>query len=345
MSLIDLQAEAARLGFGLFGITRPIQPAHWKEYTAWLKAGRHATMTYLSSERGIQMRAQPEQILENCRSVIVLGLPYHPDIPGLPQENKHLTGRIASYAWGEDYHQVILALLGEMATRITQQFPNSNYRIYTDTGPILERDLAQIAGLGWIGKNTCLIAPGVGSFFFLAEIFTTLDLPATSPFTEDRCGTCQRCIQACPTNCILPDRTLDARRCISYLTIENKGAILTELRPHMSNWIFGCDICQMVCPWNQRFAHADYIPAFSPRPGIAQPDLLEEILLTPLEFNRKFNNSPVLRARRSGYLRNVAVALGNSGDRRAIPILQTALAKETDSMIHEHIQWALDQLR
>jgi epoxyqueuosine reductase len=344
MDLSILQAEARQLGFSLFGITRPVKPQHWDVYSAWVEAGRHASMTYLASENAIRMRAHPEMILENCRSVIVVGMEYGPPAVAQSVESCSLTGRVSSYAYGEDYHQVLKSHLHELATRIAQPISDTSVRLFCDTGAILERELAQNAGLGWIGKNTCLIAPGRGSFFFLGEIFTTLDLPTTPPFLKDRCGSCQRCIQACPTGCILSDRTLDARKCISYLTIENKGVIPLNLRPLMSNWIFGCDICQLVCPWNQRFTRPAILSDFSPHPGFEHPNLLEEILLTSQEFNQKFNNSPIRRTRRVGYLRNVSVALGNLEDRRALPHLKIAMERENNPILREHIQWAMDRL-
>jgi len=217
------------------------------------------------------------------------------------------------------------------------------HRWYTDTGPLLERELAQRAGLGWIGKNTCLINPGVGSYFLLAEILLGIELEPDLPFTPDRCGTCRRCLDACPTGCILPDRTLDARRCISYLTIENKGAIPPDLRPQMGNWVFGCDACQTVCPWN-KFAQAEFDQAFAAGPGLPFPDLVAELDLTPQAFNRKFRQSPIRRAKRRGYQRNVTVALGNSGNPAAIPTLEKALESD-EPLVREHAAWALGRIR
>jgi epoxyqueuosine reductase len=198
--------------------------------------------------------------------------------------------------------------------------------------------------LGWIGKNTCLIHPRGGSFFLLAEILLDVELEPDPPFTTDHCGSCTRCLDACPTGCILPDRTLDARRCISYLTIELKGAIPVYLRSSLGNWVFGCDICQQVCPWNQRFAAPAGAVAFAPRPGVPQPELIAEMALTAEEFNRKFKGSPVRRAKRGGYLRNVAVALGNAGDAAAVPALAEACQHDPEPLVRGHAAWALGSL-
>jgi epoxyqueuosine reductase len=209
---------------------------------------------------------------------------------------------------------------------------------------VLERDLAQRAGMGWIGKNTCLINPQAGSYFLLGEVLLGIALELDAPFEADRCGNCRRCLEACPTGCILPDRTLDARRCISYLTIELKGSLPVELRPAIRNWIFGCDVCQEVCPWNQRFASLHGEAAFFPRQGLPAPDLVEELSLTPQAFNDKFAGSPVKRAKRRGYLRNVAVALGNSADPASIPALARALVQDGEPLVRAHAAWAMGQI-
>ena len=240
-------------------------------------------------------------------------MPYsNPQSAPLSNEPDTPRGRVAAYAWGDDYHLVIPKKLQALVTFIEEQLgqPIPN-RYYTDTGPLLERDLAQRAGLGWIGKNTCLIAPQQGSYFFLAEILLGLELPPDPPFTLDHCGNCTRCIESCPTGCILPNRTMDARRCISYLTIENKNEIPPELRPLLQNWVFGCDICQMACPWNNRFAPLAGYPAFAPRPGIPNPVLAEDMALSAGEFNQKFKDSPVKRAKHRGYLRNILSVIDN----------------------------------
>lgn len=326
-----LKDHARQLGFTLAGITTPDAPAHWDVYAAWVGAGRQAGMSYLADERALQRRADPKLILPECQSILVLGIPYF-NPQAFPTPEGH--GRVAAYAWGDDYHEVLpprlQALVAFLEAQVGQPVAN---RWYTDTGPVLERELAARAGLGWVGKNSCLIAPGQGSYFLLAEIFLGLALPPDPPFAADHCGTCTRCISACPTQCILPNRTLDAGRCISYLTIENKGAIPLEVRPRLGDWVFGCDICQQVCPWNQRFATARGDPAFSPPAEGPHPKLEEALSLTAQAFNRKFKKSPIRRAKRRGYLRNVVVAMSNLG-------LRTTLAQLKDhdeALVRDHI--------
>jgi len=335
-----IKQQARWLGFLLAGVTTPETPPHFSTFECWLDAGQHGEMRYLADERARARRADPRLILPKCKSILVLAAPYAALKPSETSEGLGPTGRVAAYAWGDDYHNVFLPRLGELVAFIEAQVghPVSN-RYYTDTGPILERDLAQRAGLGWIGKNTCLINPKHGSYFLLAEILLGIELEPDPPFVPDHCGTCTRCIEACPTECILPDRTIDARRCISYLTIELKGDIPTELRPLLGYWIFGCDVCQIVCPWN-RFASLQGDASFSPRPDLPAPNLIRELELTPEAFNRKFKDSPLKRAKRRGYLRSVAVALGNSGDEKTIPALENA-REDIEPMIREHAAWAL----
>jgi epoxyqueuosine reductase len=295
-------------------------------------------MNYLAEERSRLRRSDPKQILPECRSILVLAIPYNPPSPA---EDGRLN--IASYAQGDDYHDIIPPRLQSIVefieTQVGHPIPN---RYYTDTGPILERDLAQRAGLGWIGKNTCLINPKAGSYFLLAEILLGIELEPDNPITTDHCGTCTRCITACPTACILPNRTLDARRCISYLTIELKDDIPPELRPLMKDWIFGCDICQQVCPWNRFSQTAD--PALETK--IPLPVLSSDLLLTPVEFNQRFKKSPIKRTKRRGYLRNMAVAIGNNGNEKDLPILEEAMhAAREEPMVCEHVQWALEKIK
>lgn len=293
-------------------------------------------MDYLASERSRSRRANPSLILPECKSILVLAMPYTKAEVEKQKEDFH----IAAYALGDDYHEVIPPKLQEIVQFIEDQLghPIPN-RYYTDTGPILERELAQRAGLGWIGKNSMLINPQAGSTFLLAEILLGIEIEPDQPFSIDHCGSCTRCIDACPTQCILPNRTINSNHCISYLTIENKGDIPEDLREQVGNWVFGCDICQQVCPWN-RFSHpAD--PAL--KPSIPLPVLTSDLTLTSSEFNQRFKRSPIKRAKRRGYLRNLAVAIGNTWDKKNIPILEQALNDE-EPLVQEHTKWAKEKI-
>jgi epoxyqueuosine reductase len=341
-----IHSESERLGFLLCGVTPVAPPPHFGTYQGWVEAGLHAEMAYLAAERALERRAHPGLILPEAAVLLVVALPYFnpraaPDGP--PGE---ALGRVAAYAWGDDYHDVIPPRLAELLARLEQHLGRTLHaRSYTDTGPILERDFAQQAGLGWSGKNTCLISPQHGSYFLLGETLLDVAVDPDPPFRTDQCGTCRRCIEACPTGCIRPDRTIDSAHCISYLTIENKGAIPADLRPKLGEWVFGCDICQMVCPWNLRFARADGDQALAPRPGLPRPVLRQELRLTPQEFNRKFRRSPIQRAKRRGYLRNVAVALGNQPDPAAISDLVESLRTEPEPLVRAHVAWALGRMQ
>ena len=333
----SIKDKARQLGFSLAGVTTPEPPPHYSTFENWLSQGHHGTMAYLDTDRSRLRRADPKQILPECKSILVLATPYNP-----PQSSTLSEVKIAAYAQGDDYHNVLPARMKELVQFIEEQVggPIKN-RWYTDTGPILERDLAQRAGIGWIGKNTCLINPKQGSYFLLSEILLDLELDPDSPFETDHCGTCTRCIEACPTDCILPDRTLDARRCISYLTIELKDDIPVELRDKMGDWVFGCDICQMVCPWN-RFAPEGDSAFVDKEPPHS---LTDELTLTLQTFNQRFKRTPIQRAKRRGYLRNVAVALGNVGDMHALPVLQQNALNDKEPMISEHAKWAIEKIK
>jgi epoxyqueuosine reductase len=332
-----VKQKARQLGFILAGVTSSDPPAHYPIFTEWLEKGHHATMDYLASERSRLRRADPKQILPECKSILILALPY----ANSESKVQNSEFRIASYALGADYHDVIPPRLKQLVEFIEEQVghPVPN-RCYTDTGPILERELAQRAGLGWIGKNSMLINPRAGSTFLLAEILLGVELEPDPPFPTDHCGSCTRCLDACPTQCILPNRTLDSNRCISYLTIENKGGIPEDLRPHMQNWIFGCDICQQVCPWNRFSAKPD--PALLPT--IPLPILRAGLLISPVEFNQHFKRTPIQRARRRGYLRNLAVATGNTANKDNLPALEQA-AQDEEPLVREHARWAIKQIQ
>lgn len=341
-----IKEEARRLGFVLAGVTVPDPPEHVRVLEAWLAEGRHGTMSYMSDERSRHSRADPRRLMPECKSIIALATPYsNPGsraLGGFPEAGK-ARGMVAAYAWGEDYHDVLTERMRELVgfiERLAGQ-PIAS-RCFTDSAPILERDLAQRAGLGWIGKNTCLINPRLGSYVLLSEILIDLDLNPDPSFGTDHCGSCTRCIDACPTDCILPDRTIDARACISYLTIELRGSIPAELRPKVGSWIFGCDICQMVCPWN-RFSSPKGDEDFGGPNDPVMPVLQEEIARSQEELRQRFRRSPMRRAKPDGYLRNLAVAAGNSGDRQLLPALRAAAAQE-DPILKEHSEWAIRQI-
>lgn len=336
-----LKNKANELGFSLAGATSPDPPPHLDVYERWLKAGRNGEMGYLATERAIERRQDPLLILPECKSILVLGIPY--DNPTSQREATPGQGRVAAYAWGADYHEILKprlnALVAFLESLVGQEVPN---RWYTDSGPILERELAQRAGLGWIGKNTMLINPQRGSYFLLAEILLGIELDYDAPIITDHCGSCRRCIEACPTSCILEDRTIDASRCISYLTIELKGPIPADLRPQMGDWIFGCDVCQIACPWNERFAAQQGAPVFSGGRNLVKLD--EEISLEPRSFNSRFKSTPVKRAKRPGYLRNVAISSGNASDPNSVDALAATLNAESEPMVRGHAAWALGQI-
>jgi epoxyqueuosine reductase len=341
-----IKEYAHSMGFSLAGITTCDSLPHGDVFNVWLDSGRHGKMAYLETQRSRECRPNPARLLPECRSVLVLGMRYPKPTPidAKPGSEIGFHGKIAAYAWGEDYHHTLPGKLQQLVRFIELQVGHAlTSRWYTDTGPLLERELAQRAGLGWIGKNTCLINPSRGSYFLLSEVLLGLELEPDAPFIYDRCGTCQRCITACPTGCIQPDRTIHASRCISYLTIELKEAIPAELRSLMNGWVFGCDVCQQVCPWNH-FATPEASQAYaSPReePAI---QLLSEFTLSVSEFNRKYHHSPIMRAKRRGYMRNIAVALGNSHNPAVVPVLAHALLGEAEPLVRAHGAWALGQI-
>ena len=335
-----IRARAHQIGFDLVGITGPDAPPHFDIYQRWIQAGRHAGMAYLARERALQRRADPRLILPACRSIIVTGTLYDPPYPDEVGE-----ARVAAYARGDDYHHVIAGRMQALVEEIEAALGHPiKHRIYTDTGPLLERELAMRAGLGWIGKNTCLIHPQRGSYLLLAEMLTDLELPADPPFASDRCGTCSRCIEACPTGCILPDRTLDAGRCISYLTIEEKGAAPEPLRHQLQDWLFGCDICQEVCPWNQRFARPVGDPAFEPRALLESPRLEAFLRLEPGSWRDSLRGSPLERPRRRGLVRNAALVAGNTARADLLSILERILLEDPEPILREQAAWSIARI-
>lgn len=341
-----VEGLAREAGLDLVGVV-PTQPARtFDRYKEWLAAGYHGEMAYMARPDAVEKRRDPARILPEARTVVAVGLNYH-TVP-LPPELRDDPSRgiVASYAWGPDYHDVMLPRLHGLAEAIARETGRPvPYRAYVDTGPVLERDVAARAGLGFVGKNTNLIQPGLGSWFFLGELLLGIELePLQEPGpAAGTCGRCTRCLDACPTGALVAPYTLDARRCISYLTIELKGSIPRELRPLMGNRIFGCDICQEVCPWNRRFDRPTREAAFRPDPEVVAPRLLDLLALDDEGFRRRFAGSPVRRARRRGLLRNAAVAAGNWGDPSAVPTL-TALLGDPEALIRGHAAWALGRI-
>jgi len=343
-NLVDF---ARMLGFDSCRVAACSPPAHADEFGDWLKEGAHGEMEYMA--RGDDKRRDPQKILPDAKSVIVLGLNYfqgdsEPEWPLTAAETAATTeeiarGKVARYAWGDDYHDVIAAKLNKIDIFL-REF-GGQQKCYVDTGPILERDHAAAAGIGWHGKSTMLIDEKLGTWFFLAEILTTLELPADEP-ARDRCGTCERCITACPTGAITAPHKLDARRCISYLTIELKSSIPLELRPLIGDRIFGCDDCLDACPWN-RFAEVSHESAFAARASTAAFSLRDYLALNDAEFRNLFRKSPIKRIKRRGFLRNVCVALGNVGTNEDLPALREA-ALDSEPLIAEHAAWAIEQV-
>ncbi len=332
-----IKDKAAQLGFSLVGLTSADPPDHLDFFQNWLRSGYNASMDWIGSKRSIERRSDPRKILPECQTILVLGCPYP-----APKGNVK-GGNIAAYALNLDYHDLLEKRLQELMESIEgwvgEAVPN---RWYVDTGPILEKELAMRAGLGWIGKNTTLINKAMGSYFFLAEILLGLDLITDPPITESYCGTCTRCLDTCPTGALLEPYTLDASRCISYLTIEHREQISGELRSRMGDWIFGCDICQIVCPWNKPGqASLSILEALQPREELTNIDLIEEIGLSQEEFSARFKGSPVKRTKRRGYLRNVAIALGNKGENDALPALKNAL-NDPEPLVRDTVRWAVE---
>lgn len=354
--------RAAAIGFDAAGIG-PARPASGEAFRRWLEDGRAAGMAWMAKD--IERRVQPA-----ARTAIVCGLSYFVENPPPEIWNDPSRGRIARYAWGRDYHDVMRPMLDELAEFVrTETGWVTGVRTNVDTGPVLERDLAAHAGLGFVGKNTNVIHSDFGSYLFLGEVLLDANVDFQSSIANcqleigNRCGDCSRCLAHCPTVALGEPHVLDARKCISYLTIENKGAIPKELRPKLGNWIFGCDECQQACPWNGRLvggtsrsraAESEGLvsPAHGRKsplqmrfdPDLCAPKLTDLMALDEAGFRERFAGTPVLRAKRIGLLRNAAVALGNARDSSSLEVLEKA-ARDSDPLIREHSEWALGQIK
>lgn len=331
----ELKSRAANAGFVLTGVCPATDAAGYPRLQEWLASGYAGQMHYLANRAAAYQH--PRHVLAAVRTVLMLALPYRTEEPQPCPEG---TGRISRYAWGSgDYHDVIHEKLHDLADWLRGQHPGAECRGVVDSAPLLEREFAVLAGLGWIGKNTLLLNKPAGSYFFLAALLTNLDLEIDQPFATDHCGTCRACLEACPTNAFPQPYVLDATRCISYLTIELRDAIPAELRPGLGDWLFGCDVCQDVCPWNNR-VHTSNEVAFQPRADENPVDLLALFNLDDAAFRARFRHSPLWRSKRRGILRNAAIVLGNQRTAAAIPSLIAAL-NDAEPLVRGAAAWAL----
>ena len=335
----QIKRLARVVGFDLAGIAPAVTPTGYHSFLDWLNQGYAGEMSYL--ERRKEAYEHPRYVMSSVRSVLMLTLNYQ---TVTPPEVTGTEARVSRYAWGTtDYHKVIRKKLKQLSRLIREQYPDCETRGVVDTAPLLERDFAQLAGLGWIGKNTLLLNKREGSWFFLAGLLLSDELEYDEPQQTSHCGTCTRCLEACPTDAFVEAGTLDARKCISYLTIELRDQpIPAELRPGMQDWMFGCDVCQDVCPWNRK-APISGEPAFQPVETFTPVDACELLTLDEAAFQERFQRTPMSRARRAGLLRNAAIVLGNRGDERAVPALLGVLNDE-EPLIRGAAAWALGRL-
>ncbi len=347
-----LENKIQSLGFDFYGIAGVELSSHMDFYRDWLDKGAHGEMHYLARQDSVTRRSDLRETLPSIQTALVVAQNYFQDdsIDHLDDQSRAVFAR---YARGEDYHDVIGKKLKTLHRWLNDFVGNEvEARLYVDTGPILERELAQMAGIGWFGKNTMLINPRTGSFFFLGVLLMDLDISPDQSFSKDHCGSCKDCLDSCPTGALLGRDSngapvMDARKCISYLTIEHKGSIPCELRPKLGNRVYGCDICQDVCPWNKKFSTSTSESAFKTGEELDGPDLLdlgqELVKMDEADFQTKYRKSPINRTKRKGLLRNVCVAMGNWGSSECIPVLQRAL-DDPESVVREHAAWALEQI-
>jgi len=334
-----IRERARALGFERTGFAAiaPLEAA--EHYRAWIAAGMHGGMDWLAQAEPIARRAEPARILPGVQSVIAVALCHDP--AGDPARDARV-GRIARYAAGDDYHALMKEKLGALAGFVEAELPGARALWYSDTGAILERGWAERAGLGWIGKHSGLLSEEIGSWFLLGELLVDRALEPDPPVERERCGTCTRCLDVCPTGAIVAPYRVDARLCISYLTIEHRGVIPRELRPAIGDWIFGCDLCQEVCPWN-RFAPPARDARLAARP-LADWTLAGFLTLDDAAFATLFAGSPIRRTGRDGFLRNVCIALGNRGGSEDVPALGRSLLRDPDWLVRAHAAWALGEI-
>jgi epoxyqueuosine reductase len=336
---LALKAEAMRLGFDRVGVAPAVAPPGYDRYLDWLGSGNAAGMDYL--DRHKEARSRPDYVLEGVRSVVMASVVYGQRTaePELPHQ-----GKVARYARGRDYHRVLWDRLGALLNWLQGRCPEVRGRAVVDTAPLLERDFARLAGLGWIGKNTMLIDRRLGSFTFLGALLVDVDLVPDTPFTADHCGTCTRCLEACPTDAFAGPYELDARRCISYWTIEHRGPIAVEYADRLDGWVFGCDVCQDVCPWNRK-SPPGQMPEFDAQPDWNNPDLIAWLSRPHEEWKGTLKGTALERSRRVGLLRNASLILGTRRVTEAVPALQSLLSDiEEDPVVRSAAAWALGRI-
>jgi epoxyqueuosine reductase len=346
----SIKHEAQRLGFALSGVCAASPPPGYGRFQEWLASGYAGQMSFLPDRA--EAYRDPQHVLAGARSVVMLAMNYHSQPAVGPRAGQ---GRVSRYAWGEsDYHDLIHERLGQLADFVRSRRPQAAVRGVVDTAPLLEREFAQLAGLGWIGKNTLLLNRQAGSWFFLAALLTDLELECDEPFDADHCGTCRACLDACPTDAFVEPYVLDATRCISYLTIELRGPIPAHLREGMEDWLFGCDVCQEVCPWNSKASNskagnskagnnkprASGEPAFEPREELNPIDARRLFALDDESFRARFRRTPLWRSKRRGILRNAAIVLGNRPDEDSIDALALGL-NDAEPLVRGASAWAL----
>ena len=339
-----IREKSIELGFDLVGIAPARRARHAEAFFAWLKNGYHAEMEWIA--RDPERRVDPRIVLDGAASVVVCGISYFTENPPADIWDDPARGRVARYAWGRDYHKVILPRLKKLATFIESESDNALcVRAYVDTGPVLERDFAAEAGLGFIGKNSLLISPEFGSFVFLGQLLVNLELEPDEPGFEraGTCGTCRRCLDVCPTLAFPAPYVVDSTRCLSYQTIEQRGNIPEALRPGFGSWIFGCDLCQSICPWVRQHARPPTDGWLKFDPDRAAPRLEELLRLDDRAFLNRFAGTPLMRPKRRGLLRNACIAAGNSGERELLPALKVA-AQDSERLIRKHAAWAIERL-
>ncbi|MDA0835357.1 MAG: tRNA epoxyqueuosine(34) reductase QueG [Planctomycetota bacterium] len=336
--VIALKAEAARLGFELAGIAPALTPLGFPAFTEWLEKGYAGEMQYLADRE--EAYRHPSSVLPGVKSVLMLAMNYRSTDP-VPTEEGH--GRVSRYAWGEeDYHDFIRRQVKQLGAFFESQMPGQRWRAVIDTAPLLERDFARLAGLGWFGKNTMLINTKAGSWLFLAALLLDVDLPADQPFETSHCGTCTRCLDICPTDAFVEPYVLDSRRCISYLTIELRDQpVPDDLREGVGEWLFGCDLCQDVCPWNRKAPRTDE-PTFQPVAGRDRVDLHELLTISSDEFKQRFHHTPMERTGWKTLLRNAAIVLGNQRSGKSLESLMTGIEHD-EPLIRGACIWALSR--